>query len=478
MKISEQFLGGKTQFELDFVDIDPDKDTAVFLDPFFLGLKADDFSIKASRTINSFFAYFLSLINDGQMEAARQLFNHFGEPHETCLGVSRGKPRGLGIGNADADRIFESILASKAVQTGLVEHLEDFRVFVSGVDKDKISDMTTNLIRSQLVKYTEDQCLLWKIPLTPNMPTGFYWDAGRRTWAAGFAPGLVIGGKKILLVPKGIVSFAKRYTPEQFHRKYLLEFLQNEHLRMGSVLVQYRADDTAFVTKKSIVEIEPAYSKDYLATFVQGHAKVFANFRKEAGKKQRSLRDVDLTTADLPEVLKHLKNEIHRIQPGNAHASEYHRLVVGILEISFYPQLMCPRVEVEINEGRRRIDLTFDNAATDGQLDRLSKNFGLNCQYIIVECKNYSSDVNNPELDQIQGRFSPNIGRVGLLVSRTVENKHALFARCNDSFIANRGLVLPLFDHDLISILEGMIENKRDVAEHLLRDRIRDITLR
>jgi hypothetical protein len=477
MRCPRKWVNSKTQFELDFVDIDIRRDTQLFLDPYFIGQRAGPFSIRASRTVRSFFEFFLTLLRGGHENEAQKIFDHLGEPNETCLGMSRGRPRGRGIGNVDARRMFESIRKSRAVRTGIVEDLEDFKIFVPGVDKDKVSDMTTNVIRKLLVEYTQQQCALWGIPLTENVPTGFYWDPSKRRWSNEHTSMLVIENRKILLVPKGVVSFAKRYTPSRYYNGFLLNYLQNEHLRLGSSLVQHRRDDTPFVTKKSLKASEAPFDKDYLATFTRAHPEVFRTFKTAIKREESPVSDGDLTDIDRDEVIDHLSAMLRATKPGNADATRYHRLVAGVLELIFYPVLVCPQIEVEVNDGRRRIDLTFDNAAEAGFFVRLQKQFKLNCQYILVECKNYSRDINNPELDQIQGRFSPNRGRVGLALSRRVDDLPNLIKRCGDIYREDRGLVIPLFDEDLLDALQALKDARVDFLEQMLQARLRSITL-
>lgn len=93
------------------------------------------------------------------------------------MGMSHGKPRGHGMGPEDTNAIFKELLRSRAISSGIMEDIEDFRIFVPNVDRDKVSDMTANIIKLQLIKYTQQQCELHNIPLTHDVPSGMYWDS-------------------------------------------------------------------------------------------------------------------------------------------------------------------------------------------------------------------------------------------------------------------------------------------------------------
>ena len=481
MKISERFTLGKSQYELDFVDIDYDRDTPLFLDPYFLARHDDPWSIDASRAIRSFFEQFVILVRSGKKDEARALFEHLGEPNETCLGMSKGRPRGRGIGDENADDIFDSLLKSRAIETGIVDHLEDTRIFVRNIDKDKVSDMATNILRGHLLEYTRNQCRLLGIPLQPNAPAGLVWSPKTRCWEPYIGEVLIVDGKRLLLVPKAVVSFSEKYTSKEYHQHFVLNFLQHEHLRMNSALVQRRVlrngSEKRWVTKKSIEATEAPLTKEFLATFTRSHPDVFKNFRDKTRAKVKRLVNENLTPQRVEDVADHLITSLKNIPPGPENATAYHRLVAGILELIFYPNLFAPQVEREIHDGRKRIDITFDNGAEVGFFHRLHSTHKLPSSYIMVECKNYGRDIANPELDQISGRFSPNRGKVGLVVCRTVEDMELLLNRCADTYRDNRGLILPLVDSDLIAVLELLRAGQGGGEEAILEDRMRQIAL-
>jgi hypothetical protein len=116
----------------------------------------------------------------------------------------------------------------------------------------------------------------------------------------------------------------------------------------------------------------------------------------------------------------------------------------------FQFSLTDPRIEEPIDEGRKRIDIRYRNVARDGFFHWIAihNRFG-GTPYVMSECKNYTGDVANPELDQLTGRFAPWRGRVGLLLCRHLKDRALFVARCRDAAMANRGWVIVLDDDDL-----------------------------
>ncbi|MGS1026883.1 hypothetical protein [Burkholderia glumae] len=483
MKISQIYRLGKSQAELDFIDIDPSRDTPLFLDPHHLGQKNDPFSIDAHRSVEDFFSFLLSLIRDGAMDEARALFENLHEPNETCLGVSTGTPDGRGVGPGQADDIFHSIAQSRAVQSGVVEHLEDCRIFVPFVGRDKVSDMTTNVIRDPLIRYTQNQCRLHSIPLRPNTPTGFFWNRANHAWENRHDEMLVVDGKVILLVPKASVSFSKDFGLQKYHQHFVLNFLQAEQLRTNGPFVHRRqrrdGSERVWVVKKELADSIAPATKDYSTNFTLRHSQVFTDFKRWADRRVRSLSNEEIAPAeDVALIARYLSERLAETPVGNDSASAYHRLMVGVTELIFYPHLTCPQVEREINEGRKRIDIVFDNAATEGFFWNVHQIRNIPAQYIMVECKNYGREVGNPEVDQLSGRFGANRGQVGLLLCRSVENFERLLTRCRDIYRDKRELIVPLLDADFHEILRARSEDINDrQEERIMQDRARDIIM-
>lgn len=481
MKISEIYNLNKTQWELDFVNIDIDKDKQLFIDPYFLSIREDTFSISCTNTITSFMKYLVDLIRKWKKDEARDIFTHFNEPNETCLWMSVEQPVWKWIWDTDANKIFDSIYNSRGIQTWLLKDIEDSILFVPWINKDKISDMTTNLIKMHLIEYTQKQCELHWIKTQANITTWFFRDWIRKKRDNTYTNMLVIWGKKIILVPKWIVSFARKYTPGQYYNKFVLEFLKNDHLKKMSHLVQYRGDDTPYVTKKSVrweIEDDIINMKEFLLNFSKDHPDVLDDFKEKIWSNLESLDDehidVEIVKAELWEYLIWM---LQSIEKWRLTADDYHNIIVGIIQFVFYPDFIYPKKETPIHWWRKRIDITYENAAKKWFLDHIQHKLQLPCPHVFVECKNFTWDPANPELDQLSWRFSPNRWRFWILTCRDFSNTDLFIERCRDTYSDNRWLIVPLTDVDLVELINMTVNDDKVWKNRYVQEIINKIVL-
>ncbi|MFL2135257.1 hypothetical protein ACEN33_02335 [Ruoffia sp. FAM 24228] len=465
MKISEIFNLNKSQHELDFVDIDTSNDTPLFLDPYFLSLRNDRWSVDAHRTLENYFQFILHLFETNHKEEARRNFK-FTEPKETCLGLSKSGTKGKSLGDNDATKLFEYILNSRVVESGLVNHVNDMKIFVDNISHDKISDLTTNVIRKPLIKYTQNQCKLHGLKLTKGVPTREYWDTITRSWISTYEDMLVIEDEPVLLVPKSIVirKQAYYYDSSMYARHHVLNFLVTEELRLNTSLVRTKTlkngEKRKSVNKEETAKKYGAYKKEFLRNFTIEHPEFYEDFKNIASKNIETLSNEVILDEYSYEfylaIIDKLISGFQNINPGAAQANEYHDHVIATMTFLFCPDLINPVKEQEINSGRKRIDLVYDNAAEDGYFFNLSTVKDIPSSYIFVECKNYNKTLSNPDFDQLNGRFSINRGKMGFLVFRKSDDEESLIKRCSDYYKDNKNLIIPLQDSDFIEILKQL----------------------
>ena len=466
---SEVFSLGKTQAELDFVDIPVDTDIPLFIDPFGISRRADRWSEQCHRTIISFFEQVVDSIRSGNEALGRELLGHLREPNETRLGYSYSRPQGTGIGSYQSSQLFDALKESSAVRTGFLNSLEECELLVEGIARDKISDLTTNIIRYHLIEYTRDQCILLRIP-TQQLPLSPYYSAHDNEWISDYFELPLAGGKPILLVPRAIVRYDTAYDAPRYYSNFVLSYLQAEHINANSSLVHTLRDGTKHVDKKAL-RATFRFTKENLYRFSKEHPEVLASYRNYLSELEQRARLTLVSPEDEKIIARMLIEALQSIQRGSETASEYHRLMIGIVEFLFFPNLLYPTKEQEIHQGRKRIDISMENGAIEGILFRLHSVRHVPCSFVVFECKNYVTEIANPELDQISGRFSTNRGQFGMICCRQFQDRQLFISRCRDTFRDGRGLVIPIDDETVIKWL-GLIENGR---RHLIDDRINQI---
>lgn len=217
-RVSTIFRLKRSQATLDFVDVDVERDTRVFVSPRALALMHTDWGDGCVSLIQNFFETVLQLIKDGKNDEAEALLKELREPNETHLGMSRGRSRGRALGNDSAHDVWAALSQSAAAKSGLIQDLEDTVLLILGISVDIVSDITTNIIRGPLIEYTQEQAKQIGIPLTQGVPSGPMWHPGRGEWINQFVelPMTITG--KLLLVPKAIVRRTSLYDVQYFYR--------------------------------------------------------------------------------------------------------------------------------------------------------------------------------------------------------------------------------------------------------------------
>ncbi|WP_270365751.1 hypothetical protein [Microbacterium algeriense] len=138
---------------------------------------------------------------------------------------------------------------------------------------------------------------------------------------------------------------------------------------------------------------------------------------------------------------------LRAVKPGGNTATKYQRQVTAILDQVFAHSLLTGVLEYPVNNKRKRIDVKWVNTGEGSVFSWIHRSF--RAPVILGECKNYSVDVANPELDQLAGRFAPYRSEFGFLLCRKVENKALLLERCRDIARAQRGIIVVLDDDNV-----------------------------
>ncbi|WP_335950147.1 hypothetical protein [Acinetobacter bereziniae] len=454
MKISEIFNLGLTQAYLDFVDIDLDTDLEVFVDPVVLRDLESPWGRACASLVQQYFGTVLDYIKNGEHNNAKTLLSNLKEKNEFHIGFSKGKSRGTAFGEKSAELIWGELCQSKAAQTGLLRDLEDTCLLIHGIGRDMISDAVCNIIRPKLIEYTQDICRYYGIPLIHNINSGPIWNYQTKRWESTLVDLPLANGDIFLLIPKNIVRRRISYDYNEYYRHYILEEIRNEHIRQGSSLVYHLKSGEPRVNKTDLIDIL-GESKQSVIEQTEGREHIWNKYKDEKENSQNP----PLSNEQIAEIQNSPEidwdsaiSELKAIPKGSNDADKYEKHIEKILTALFYPNLTYPQKQSQLHEGRKRVDIQYNNESKSGFFHWIGSHHP--SSVIFIECKNYSNKIANPEIDQLSGRFSPRRGKVGFLIFRDSDNPSLLEKRCKDTAQDDRGYMIALSDNDIIQLIE------------------------
>lgn len=227
--------------DLDFVDVRMGRDNKLFIDPARIHLAAlsgDPWAKKADLFINSFFNTLYEAASRRDFKTVHDLTDGTcGEINETQLGMSQGIPQGNGASYPLIFAAIKQMIDDGFFEENLIKNLADVAILADGIDADRLSDWTTNIIRPVLQEFTVEQYKKYGLREEENSDEkNFCWDIESSSWRRGSAHNIYCKGRIILLCPKKFIHKKLLMSTGDFLRTQVLTYRQKVHLDMQSGL--------------------------------------------------------------------------------------------------------------------------------------------------------------------------------------------------------------------------------------------------
>ncbi|MEP3371338.1 MAG: hypothetical protein ABJL43_12225 [Maribacter dokdonensis] len=229
MNISEHYSLGYQQSKLDFVDIRLNTDNLLFVDPRLIEFLGTPLATKMQKHLEVYWGELIKNVKQKSFSQADYLLSGLGEPNETRLGYAFSKDYGNSVGGKLRQRIADTIYNNIAVKTGVLSHFADIELYFEDISSDRISDITTKIIKSVLIEYTQEQCRIHKIPMKTFVQKDIF-DIKTLKWVNRKVVLPEYFGKPIIFVPKNIVRLENTAGKNVscFYRFAIRQFVSND----------------------------------------------------------------------------------------------------------------------------------------------------------------------------------------------------------------------------------------------------------
>lgn len=262
MKLSHAFkaIAGEDCFDPILIS-----DTELFVDPFSVFDERSGFFANSFDKIIAFFNEAFKLAAQtpdrcGVLYKKLESMLTFPEVNEIGLGYS-GSNVGSGTSKWFRDQMIESLYSS--IQRGMscYRHFEEIAIFEKGIGCDRISDITCNILKEEIISYTQAICTKLNIPMRKVRMRHIRFDFKHLRWIDDYVelPYNEYKKRGILLIPERFLNNLPTINSEGF-KDYIWD-CQNETLR-NDLNYSIKAD----LDKEAIMDIArryPEWVKEY-----------------------------------------------------------------------------------------------------------------------------------------------------------------------------------------------------------------------
>ena len=432
----------KPQSELDFAIQFFDEDIPLYIDPFLLWKSPSQQDQALHTTIINSFNHLNFLLKKGKKNEAIVNLINLSECSEVGLGVSKSR-KGLNIGEnqaADILSLFENI--NEYSQFGFT-NFEIIQLYIQGISKDRISDITCNFIKSFLIDYTIQQCEEYKIPMEGVILDHLY-NSKTQTFDSNIKLRLPVNPKThepIIFTPKRWLRFSPWINFEDYFK--------------------------SACPRDEIFNPNEPEEKVKILTYNRDNYGVVENYIRAKEKEIADCHNDPLFT-QIPVIsAKRKLNEILKLSTGKEDGSDwkYEDLCSELLASIFYPHLDFAQTQSRTDSRRHIRDLIFYNNRDIDFLDEIFTEY--NNRQLIIEMKNVKA-IDRDHINQLNRYLQNNLGNFGIFLTRNPLSR-TMFQNTIDLWSSQRKCIIAITDEDLKLMVQVYESQQRAPIEVLKR---------
>lgn len=296
-KFLEHFNIPENQVNGEFLNLDLEKDTKLFIDSYYLTWSKNPYCIKALETQKAFMTELMNALKNNEDIKTYQLCSHFKEPKSTGIGLSISSFNGKGSNKVKVQKIINALKSSKAAKTGLLEDLEELILVTRDIGADTISDITTNICFKHFADYTFDQCNKLGIPVSETKELFFYFCEEEKKWKKKkfHLPHAPLTENKILspivLLPTEILDDLISYNSSYFFTSVASPIFAKDALNKypsASFIYSLKSTGEKKVILEDIRKLYPEYrgNKENLDKLITEEPKLLKTYRSTVASKR------------------------------------------------------------------------------------------------------------------------------------------------------------------------------------------------
>jgi hypothetical protein len=440
-RLTDHFGIYKSQAELDFEIQFLDEDIPLYVDPFLLWKSPSQQDQALHTAVTNAFNHLNFMSKRRKTDAAIETLIELSECSEVGLGLSNSR-QGVRIGKNQASeilRLFETI--SEYSQFGFT-HFETIQLYVEGISKDRISDITCNYLKSFLIDYTIEQCNTQGIPLQLVTLESVY-NYRSNSFERNIKVRLPVNpnsGEPLIFTPKRWLRFTPWINFEDYFKTACPRdeiFNPNEPIDRVKIL-QYNRDNYGVVER-----------------YVQLKDKTAADCRNDPLFEQIPILSA---RRKLRELLK-----LPSGKKDNADA-KYEDLCTDLMANLLYPYLDFAQAQSRTETGRHVRDLIFYNNRSIDFLDEIFADYGN--RQLVFEMKNVAK-IDSDHINQLNRYLQGGLGNFGVFLTRA-PLPSAMFKNTIDLWSSQRKCVITITDAD-IELMVDVYESKQRTPIEVLK---------